>query len=542
MSTTVQSKPYPASLRPKHCVWELTLACNLRCKHCGSRAGKQRENEMSIQECLRVVEQLAGLGTEIVTLSGGEPTLHKDWYQIACAIRDKGMIANMVTNGYELDNALANQMKKAGLVNVGISVDGTEQSHDRVRRKGSYKRSLNSLGILKKTGVKTAVLTTVNRYNIDELDDIHRVLIDHGVNKWRVHLGKPMGNMKTNKELVVKPDVLLSLLPALLRIKENSPLEVGIGDTIGYHSIYDAKLRAMSWDGRVQCWGGCQAGLQVLGIESDGTVKGCLSIQPDADKAEQFSEGNIRNRSLESIWSDRDCFAYNRRFSCNQLKGFCRKCEYRFSCRGGAKCMAIAATGTTRENPYCHYRVSKLAAKQPALTPRRCAAATAAAGVLILGGYPEKVAAQEEITFVQSEQITESSWNSRAISWLDQQAVIAASLPPDDCISVVYGIDPPPQIGTVSGTVFATVGGESVTIGGAKITLSNEYGEHIGFSDSDGQFLIPAIGVGEYNVTVEKDTFKTVELKEVWICTDKTTILADIFLLKNSNGQCFSPP
>lgn len=332
--SNVPSKHYALKLRPKHCVWELTLACNLHCKHCGSRAGKKRKKEMPIEECLSVVDQLSRLGTEIVTLSGGEPTLHKDWYRIACEIRDHGMIANMVTNGYEMDKAMASLISEAGLANVGISLDGTEKSHDKVRRKDSFKRSLNSLDILKKTGVKTAVLTTINKYNIVELNDIHRLLIEHGINKWRVHLGKPMGNMKTNRDLVVKPDILLRLLPTLLRIQENSPLEVGIGDSIGYHSIYDAKLRTFSWEGKPQCWGGCQAGLQVIGIESDGNVKGCLSIQPDDNKRDRFSEGNIRNRSLESIWLDKNSFGYNRKFSCNQLKGFCRKCQYRFSCRG----------------------------------------------------------------------------------------------------------------------------------------------------------------------------------------------------------------
>ena len=217
-------------LRPKHCVWELTLACNLRCKHCGSRAGEKRADELSVNECLSVVDQLSKLGCEIITLSGGEPTLHKEWYTIACAIRDSGMIVNMVTNGYDLDEDTAYLMKKAGLANVGISLDGTEKSHDIVRRKGSFKRSLKSLEILKNTGVKTAVLTTINKHNIDQLEDIHKLLVNINVNEWRLHLGKPMGNMKANIDLVVKPDDLLRLLPALLRIKESSPFEVGIGD------------------------------------------------------------------------------------------------------------------------------------------------------------------------------------------------------------------------------------------------------------------------------------------------------------------------
>ena len=90
-------------LKPSYCVWELTLACNLRCGHCGSRAGKPRPDELSTSECLGVVKSLAELGCEVITLSGGEPTLRPDWYAIASSIREHGMIPNMVSNGYVLD-------------------------------------------------------------------------------------------------------------------------------------------------------------------------------------------------------------------------------------------------------------------------------------------------------------------------------------------------------------------------------------------------------------------------------------------------------
>ena len=85
--------------KPRNCVWELTLACNLRCGHCGSRAGKVRPKEMSLDECLGVVDQLADMGCELVTLSGGEPTLKKGWDTIASAIHARGIYVNMVTNG-----------------------------------------------------------------------------------------------------------------------------------------------------------------------------------------------------------------------------------------------------------------------------------------------------------------------------------------------------------------------------------------------------------------------------------------------------------
>jgi hypothetical protein len=203
--------------------------------------------------------------------------------------------------------------------------------------------------------------------------------------------------------------------------------------------------------------------------------------------------------------------------------------------------MAIASTGTTLENPYCYFQVSQLNKKQSDLTHRKFIAATAATTLLFLGGYPGKVVAQEKTLYSQSGQSVENNVNNDSVERPGQGAITTQSIPPDDCIGVVYGINPPPQLGSLSGNVFATENEVSDNIVGAMITISNEYKEYIGISDSNGTFSIPDILVGEYNVKVEKVGFEEYMLEETWICTNKNTELPGIELVKSFPWELFYP-
>jgi len=365
MTTSIDSSPQKPSYRPEICVWELTCACNLRCGHCGSSAGAARPNELDTAECLALVRALAELGCRVITLSGGEPTLRGDWEEIASAIRDCGMIPNMVTNGIALDAGMARRMKAAGLANVAVSIDGPRDVHDRIRGKNTFDKSCRTVGLLGEAGVSTVVMTTVNALNLHRLEETYRVAESLGAARWRTQLAKPMGNMKGKSDLTVRPTDLLLILPELYRLDTLGTTSVGIGDSLGYYGPYDALLRSTSWEGAPQCWGGCQAGMKAIGIESDGGIKGCLSIQAFRGEHDRFIEGNVRQRSLASIWNDPAAFAYNRQFRVEKLTGFCRRCENRARCRGGARCVSAAACGRISEDPYCYHRVATLAQRRP---------------------------------------------------------------------------------------------------------------------------------------------------------------------------------
>ena len=120
---------------PVSVVWEITLACDLACQHCGSRAGRRRRDELSTAEALDLVDQIAELGARSVGLIGGEAYLRKDWLQIIAAIRAAGMECDLQTGGRNLSHERVGQAAAAGLNAVGISIDGIVKAAEKVMRK-----------------------------------------------------------------------------------------------------------------------------------------------------------------------------------------------------------------------------------------------------------------------------------------------------------------------------------------------------------------------------------------------------------------------
>src|SRR5437870_262294 len=149
-----------SALTPVHAVWELTLACDLKCQHCGSRAGKSRSEELTTDECLNLVRQLARLGTREVTLIGGEAYLRRDWLQIIREIREQGMDCSLQSGGLHLTEDRIKSAGEAGLQAIGISVDGLSEVHDKLRGvEGSFDAAFKALHLAKKTGIATSVNT-----------------------------------------------------------------------------------------------------------------------------------------------------------------------------------------------------------------------------------------------------------------------------------------------------------------------------------------------------------------------------------------------
>ena len=421
--------------RPRNCVWELTLACNLRCAHCGSVAGRVRQHELGTEECLRVVGELADAGCELVTLSGGEPTLRRDWDTIARAIADRGIYVNMVTNGVTRDDdaarSIARRALDAGMCNVGVSVDGPPAVHDRIRGEGTFARTERTIRTFVEEGLRVAVLTTVNRLNLPQLGVVRQIAIDAGATQWRVQLGKPMGSMAEHEDWVLAPEDLLTLVPTLARLARQRGIHLHVGDSIGYYGPHDKVLRGTGWRGRKECWKGCQAGMQAIGIEADGSVKGCLSLQARWDGRDPFVEGNLRESSLDSIWNRPGAFAYNREFRRDSLTGACAACRYGDLCRGGARCVSAAVAKSVTEDPYCWTRVE---GELPVAGAGRwvTAAGSALAVVVGLSGCPDEPAGASDAAMSQD------------VSTPDGIAAadVAQDAGPDATVQPEYGVSP----------------------------------------------------------------------------------------------------
>jgi len=341
---------------PRFCVWELTLACELRCLHCGSHAGARRESELSIEECWRLADELAALGCEKVTLGGGEPTLHPAWHEIGRRLSDQGVRVNVISNGWAWSQDRLEQARYAKLTNVAFSLDGLEQAHDAVRRQDSFRRVVAAIDLCVAEGMPTSIVTHVNRLNMQELPELRAFLAEHGVAAWQLQLGIASGSMSQHHELVIAPQELLWLVPQIAELRSDDqarPL-VCPADNIGYYGTCEQALRDRG--APIDFWIGCRAGCQVVGIESNGNIKGCLSLPSARHGQDQFLEGNVREHSLRALWERPGAFGFNRDFTEAQLGGFCAKCRYRDICRGGCTWAAYSHTSSRFDNPYCFYR------------------------------------------------------------------------------------------------------------------------------------------------------------------------------------------
>lgn len=337
---------------PRICVWEITLACNARCLHCGSCAGDPRPDELSTAEALDAVEQLAALGCTSVTLSGGEPLVRGDWSKLAAAIKDAGMRLEMVSNGLPVA-AQADAIAAAGFFGVSLSVDGPAAVHDQLRGvPGAWQRLMDGAHALMERGVRIGAVTQVNRHNLEHLDAVYEMLLEHGFEGWQIQLTLAHGLGRTDG-MCLTPEQLPELETRMLDYLARGDLFLHAADSIGYMGRGENRIR--SGTGQVdRFWTGCQAGLQVIGLTSNGTVRGCLSMATGHD------EGNLRQRSLAEIWGDPDGFAYNRGPDAGALRGACEGCSLGRICRAGCTSLAYAATGDTADNPYCLRRVCKV--------------------------------------------------------------------------------------------------------------------------------------------------------------------------------------
>jgi radical SAM protein with 4Fe4S-binding SPASM domain len=340
---------------PRACGWELTLRCNLRCKHCGSLAGRARADELSCEECLRVADELVEMSCERVTLTGGEPTLHPAWDELAGRLVKGKVQVGIISNAWAWTREHAERAARAGLYSVGFSLDGLEREHDAFRAPGSFARVLDAIRVTREVGLDVAINTTIYRGNYKQLLDMQSLLRKLGAHSWQLQIAIPTGAMSNHRELALPPEDLLWLVPQIAEFCRDGSggLRVVASDHIGYFGKPEAHLRQP--DVTMPFWLGCWAGLHALGIESGGNVKGCLSLPSALHGEAGYIEGNVRQSSLREIWNRSPGFLYTRGFRASDLKGFCRVCRYSDLCRGGCTWKRFSHGDLEAGDTYCFY-------------------------------------------------------------------------------------------------------------------------------------------------------------------------------------------
>jgi len=326
----------------RKCTWELTTLCNLSCAHCGTRAGTINHNQLPLEKCLSVADELAGLGCGGVSLIGGEVTLYPGWDLIANRLIDKGVTTNIITNGYHITTEIFERMRYAKIKTVCVSVDGMERNHNDIRGKDDCFSRLNEFieRLNSETDKYITAVTTLTSTNIDDIEALSAYLAARNVKIWQLQICSPFGNAKDHAGLSPsKADVqrIIEIFPRL----PQSPMKIQMADNIGYYAEDQAA-------GMLQKFHGCGAGLLTIGIDSDGNVRGCESLKDDA-----FIEGNLRTRSLSDIWTGEGSFSYNRKFTRQRLTGGCADCEFGGVCAGGCRSHNFFSHGKLHESAIC---------------------------------------------------------------------------------------------------------------------------------------------------------------------------------------------
>lgn len=367
-STTIETEAAPSPVvrnpREAYAVWEITLKCNLACSHCGSRAGDARVNELTTEEALDLVHQLADVGITEVTLIGGEAFLRKDWLEIAAEIVRSGMRCTMTTGGYGLSLPVAHRMKAAGIDSVSVSLDGLEEVHDSLRGKpGAFVSAFRTMGHLTAAGIPFTTNTQINRRSAPLLPLMYPLLRDAGFRVWQLQLTVPMGNAADNAQILMQPAELLDLYPVLGFLGSRAiddGIRVMAGNNIGYYGPYERLLRGYFRTDAT--WDGCQAGINTLGIEADGAIKGCPSLPTGP-----YTGGNIRDGRLRKIVHETAPLKFNEAQGTpggtDHLWGFCKSCSFAALCRGGCSWTAHVFFDKRGNNPYCHHRALTQAAR-----------------------------------------------------------------------------------------------------------------------------------------------------------------------------------
>ena len=343
--------------KPILAVWEITLACDLACRHCGSRAGRARPDELSTDECFALVDQLAELGVLEVVLIGGEAYLRDDFTDVVRRIAERGMQPLMTTGGRGVTEAVAKAAADAGLVSASVSIDGLEASHDRLRAlPGSWNSALAAMAHLRDAGVRVSTNTQINRLSMPDLPELLERIAESGAHSWQLQITVAMGRAADEPEVLLQPYDLLELFPMLDRLTDRCrELDVLLwpGNNVGYFGPYETKLRGTMPRGHMVS---CGAGRWGIGIEADGTIKGCPSLA-----TAQWAGGNVREHDLRDIWERAVPMRYTRDRTVDDLWGFCRTCYYADHCRAGCTWTAESLLGRPGNNPMCHHRALELA-------------------------------------------------------------------------------------------------------------------------------------------------------------------------------------
>ncbi|MBI4684033.1 MAG: radical SAM protein [Nitrospirae bacterium] len=350
---------------PKWIAWEITRRCNLRCVHCRSSSEMEIKGhpDFSTEEAYRIIDDISGYAKPVIVLSGGEPLIRNDVFEIARYGNKKGMRMCLATNGTLVTDEICEKIKDSGIKIVSLSLDGSEEKvHDDFRnQKGAFSGTINAARLFKKHGIEFIINSSFTKRNQEEIPRIYKLAKELGATAWYMFMIVPTGRGEDiMNELISKEDYEKILEWHYQMEKGEKDMLVRPTCAPHYYRIVlqQSKKEGAKFEKRTLKFStggakGCIAGQLICLIDVDGNVLPCSYFPNPA--------GNIRERSFKDIWENSELFKELRDFK--KYKGKCGSCEYIKVC-GGCRARAYSMHGDyLAEEPFCGYMPVKLKKK-----------------------------------------------------------------------------------------------------------------------------------------------------------------------------------
>ena len=341
--------------------WEVTRSCNLACVHC--RASSVRgpyAGELTTAEGLKLLDDIAAFSKPVIILTGGEPLLRADIYEVAAYGNNKGLRMVLATNGTLVTEVIAGKMIDAGIQRVSISIDGMDsQSHDSFRKvTGAFTGALAGIQAMRKAGLEFQINTTITKANLHQLQGIMDLAINLGAAAHHIFLLVPTGRGKEMAEQAIPPGDYEKTLNWFYETSLHCPIQLKATCAPHYYRIYHQRKKERGFRGKGQgtteketgsplhaMTRGCLGGISFCFISHMGQVQPCGYLELDC--------GQLKEKGFEDIWNNSPIFKDLRNL--NHYKGKCGRCEFIKVC-GGCRARAYEITGDyLAEEPFCIY-------------------------------------------------------------------------------------------------------------------------------------------------------------------------------------------
>jgi len=343
-------------------IWNLIRRCNLNCKHCYSlSADTDFPGELSTAEVFEVMADLKAFRVPVLILSGGEPLLRPDIFEISKRAKDQGFYVGLSSNGALIDQAKADQIAEIGYDYVGISLDGIGEVHDKFRRvDGAFEASLKGIRLLKERGVKVGIRFTMTEHNVVSLiellelferEDIDKFYLSHLVYAGRGnHYREDDAVHRTTRDAM---DMIFERCWSYVEQGLDKEFVTGNNDADGVYFLdWVKRNHPESFDhiaAKLDAWGGNSSGVNVANIDNLGNV------HPDT-MWWHHDLGNVKTRPFSEIWPDRsDPIMDGLKQNPRQITGRCSDCSYFNICGGNTRVRALQMNDDPwGEDPACY--------------------------------------------------------------------------------------------------------------------------------------------------------------------------------------------